>query len=194
MPCSAAIRSSRHVLCEKPVALSSRDLDVLRPVAARIHRAFTDAPATAADPPDCPITVESHFGAAMTMTLAGGAAVELDFERASGFHGEAQSLLNIDGSEGGLAWEWCPPFESGSAVRLKHFVDVDSKVAKREEAFPLFDWDDVHGRPLLAFVDLVLGKESVMLPEKRLRFNFEVLLGIYQCSESGQPVEVRLEE
>jgi predicted dehydrogenase/sugar phosphate isomerase/epimerase len=166
--------------------------DMLRPVAARIHHAFTDTPRTAADPPDYPISVESHFGASLTLTLAGGATVALDFERASGFHGEVQSLLNIDGSEGGLAWEWCPPFESGTAVKLKHYVDVEGKVAKKE--FPLFDWDDVHGRPLLAFVDLVLGNESVILPEKRLKFNFEVLSGIYQCSESGQPVEVRLEE
>lgn len=167
--------------------------DVLRPVAARIHHAYTAAPSTAVDPPAHPITVESHFGASMTLELVGGFTVALDLERASGFHGEAQSLLNMDGTEGGLAWEWCPPFESSGSVKLKHYVDVQGKVDKREEEFPVFGWDDVHACPLLAFVDLVSGSDSVILGEKRLKFNFEVLLGIYQCAESGKPVEVRLE-
>ncbi|UKZ74721.1 hypothetical protein TrVFT333_002391 [Trichoderma virens FT-333] len=165
--------------------------DVLRPVAVHVHHAYTTAPPTGADPPDCNITVESHVGAAMSLELENGATVALDFERASGFHGESQSILNVDGSTGGLSWEWCPPFENDS-VQLMHYVDVAGKVEKRLEQFPAFGWDEVHGRPLLAFVDLVAGRDSVILPARRLAFNYAVLLAIYQCAADGKPVDVHL--
>lgn len=167
--------------------------DVLSPVAVRIHHAYTAIPTTAADPADVPITVESHFGCTMTLELESGASVTLDYERASGFHGEAQALLNVDGLAGGLTWDWCPPFHQDDQVKLTHYVDVKGKVSKSVERFPVFDWDDVHGRPLLAFADLVAGRDSVILGEKRLKFNFEVILGIYQSAELGKPVEVRLD-
>ncbi|KAM6478042.1 hypothetical protein HDV62DRAFT_371857 [Trichoderma sp. SZMC 28011] len=165
--------------------------DVLRPVAVHVHHAYIAAPATGADPPDQPITVESHVGATMSLKLDNGATVTLDFERASGFHGESQSILNVDGSMGGLSWEWCPPFEDDS-VQLTHYVDIAGKVDKRLEKFPPFGWDKVHGRPLLAFVDLVAGRDSVILPEKRLVFNYAVLLAIYKCAAEGKPVDVQL--
>jgi hypothetical protein len=127
----------------------------------------------------------------MSLELENGAMVALDFERASGFQGESQSILNVDGSTGGLAWEWCPPFEDDS-VKLLHYVDVAGKVDKWVEHFPTFGWDEVHGRPLLAFVELVDGHDSIILSENWLAFNYAVLLAIYKCAAEGKPINVSL--
>lgn len=167
--------------------------DVLQPVAAQIHTAWVATPKTTADPTEEPITVETHAGATVTLELHDGARVMLDFERGFGLHGEQQSILNVDGSMGGLSWEWCPPFENGKPT-VSHYVDVDGKIEKRVEVFREFGWDDVHWRPLLSFIDLIHGRSSVITPPRQLEFNYRVFLGIYKCAEKGEPVEIRLKE
>lgn len=167
--------------------------DVLRPTAVRIHNAWIATPPTAVDPPGHPITVETHAGAAMTLELESGAVMALDFERALGFHGEPQSILCVDGSAGGLEWQWVPPFEE-SGIKLTHHVDVEGKVQSRVERFPSFPYITVHYRPLLSFIDLVEGRNSVILSEARIEFNFAVMLGIYKSAAEGKPIEVRLKQ
>ncbi|KAJ0344699.1 hypothetical protein COL154_012321 [Colletotrichum chrysophilum] len=165
--------------------------DVLRPVAATIHHAFMACPKTGADPTDQPITVETHIGATLTLKLESGAAVTLDYERASCVHGEHEATLNVDGTAGGLSWEWCPSFQN-NAVKLTQYVDVDGIVDKQVEHFRTFSYDDVHGRPLVAFVDLVAGRRSVILPENRLKFNYSILVAMYKSAAEGKPTEVHL--
>lgn len=165
--------------------------DALRPVGARVHSAWLAAPKTALDPKDHPITIETHAGASMTLELESGAKVVFDYERGNGFHGEPQSLLNVDGSEGGLSWQWCPPFED-NRVTLTNHIDVDGKVETRVESFDEFGWDSVHARPLLAFAAQIEGKESVILSEERLALNFGVMSAIYDVAATGEPVDVRL--
>ena len=165
--------------------------DVLRPVAATVHNAWLAAPRTAIDPPDHPITIETHAGASMRLTLEDGSVVIVDYERGNGFHGEPQSLLNVDGPEGGLTWQWCPPFENDTAT-LTHSLDVEGKLESRVETFGQFGWEDVHARPLLAFASQIEGKESVILSPAQLAFNFGVMAAIYESAESGRPVEVKL--
>ncbi|OCJ14422.1 hypothetical protein A6U87_26060 [Rhizobium sp. AC44/96] len=163
--------------------------DVLRPVSARIHQAWLATPKTGIDPEGVDISIETHAGAAMTLELETGAIVTFDYERGNGFHGEPQSLLNVDGTDGGLTWQWTPPFEDDRST-LTHYVDVEGKVVPRVEKLPGFGWDSVHARPLLAFADLIEGRDSVILPEARLAFNFAVMSAIYECASSGLPVSV----
>jgi predicted dehydrogenase len=166
--------------------------DVLRPVAAHVLSAWLATPKTAVDPVDAPITIETHAGATIKLELASGDTVMLDFERGFGMHGEFQALLNVDGSEGGLSWEWCPPFDEEDKIKVTHWVDVDGKLDKRIKPFPAISWDDVHSRPLVAFLDLVAGRDSVITTLDRLKFNHLVLMAIYQCAENGSSVEVKL--
>ncbi|MCJ1309679.1 hypothetical protein MMC25_003339 [Agyrium rufum] len=173
--------------------------DALRPVAATVHYAWVATPPTGADPPKYPISVETHAGAAMTLTLESGAVIPFDYERACGFHGEPQVILNVDGTAGGLTWQWVPTFDSadepGAAenpFRLTHYVDVDGKVDAREEEFPAFGWEDANHRPLLAFVDLIKGRDSVALSPSRLEFNFAVVSAIYKSASEGKPVHVQI--
>lgn len=165
--------------------------DVLRPVSAHIHQAWLATPKTAIDPAGVEISIETHAGAAMTLELASGATVAFDYERGNGFHGDPQSLLNVDGFAGGITWQWTPPFED-DVPTLTHHVDVEGKLVPMVEKFPGFGWESVHSRPLLAFVDLIEGRDSVILPEARLAFNFAVMSAIYQCASDGKPVDVRL--
>ncbi|KAK1984713.1 oxidoreductase family protein [Colletotrichum cereale] len=173
--------------------------DVLRPVAATVNHAWLATPKTGADPSGPAISVETHAGASLTLTLQDGAVVPFDWERASGFHGDAQVALNVDGTAGGLTWEWVPTFDYKGQVdelqegfRLVHSVDVDGKVENKEERFPAFGWEDANQRPLLSFVDLIEGRDSVALSRSRLEFNFGVVSSIYKCAFEGRPVQVQL--
>lgn len=173
--------------------------DVLRPVAATVHRAWVATPRTGVDPADSTISVETHAGAALSLTLEDGNVIPFDWERASGFHGEPEATLNVDGIGGGLTWEWVPKFDYKDEVdaleqgfRLKHYVDVNGKVETKEEVFPGFGWEDANLRPLLAFVDLVKGRDSVALTRNRLEFNFALLSAIYKCAADGKQVEVKM--
>ncbi|KAK1593855.1 oxidoreductase family protein [Colletotrichum navitas] len=173
--------------------------DVLRPVAATVNHAWLATPKTGADPSEPAISVETHAGASLTLTLQDGAVIPFDWERASGFHGDAQVALNVDGTAGGLTWEWVPTFDYKDDVDelqegfgLLHSVDVDGKVQNKEEKFPAFGWEDANQRPLLSFVDLIEGRDSVALSRSRLEFNFSVVSAIYKCASEGKPVHVQL--
>ncbi|KAF4465376.1 oxidoreductase family [Fusarium albosuccineum] len=173
--------------------------DVLRPVAATVNHAWLATPTTGADPSEPVISVETHAGASLTLTLAEGTVIPFEWERASGFHGDAQVALNIDGTAGGLTWEWVPTFDYKDEVdaikegfKLVHYVDVDGKVDAKEEKFPAFGWEDANQRPLLAFVDLIEGRDSVALSRSRLEFNFGVVSAIYKCAAEGKPVHIEL--
>ncbi|RSL51445.1 hypothetical protein CEP54_011404 [Fusarium duplospermum] len=173
--------------------------DVLRPVAATVNHAWLATPKTDADPPETPITVETHAGASLTLTLENGSVIPFEWERASGFHGDPQVALNVDGAVGGLTWEWVPTFdykdevnEVAEGFKLVHYVDVDGKVDAREEKFPAFGWEDANHRPLLSFVDLIEGRESVALSRSRLEFNFSVVSAIYRSASEGKPIHVQL--
>ncbi|OHE92725.1 oxidoreductase family protein [Colletotrichum orchidophilum] len=173
--------------------------DVLRPVAATVNYAWSATPKTGADPSETSISIETHAGASLTLTLENGAVIPLYWERASGFHGDAQVALNIDGTEGGLTWEWVPTFDYKDQVdaleegfKLVHYVDDNGKVDAREETFPAFGWEDANQRPLLSFVDLIEGRDSEALSRSRLEFNFSVMLAIYKCASEGKPVHIQL--
>lgn len=73
--------------------------EVLRPVSARVNHAWVTTPPTAPNPPEHPISIETHAGASISLTLKSGAVVAL---RAFSFYGEEQYLLNLDGTEGGI--------------------------------------------------------------------------------------------
>ncbi|KAL2065205.1 hypothetical protein VTL71DRAFT_2874 [Oculimacula yallundae] len=171
--------------------------DVLRPVAVTVHHAWTKIPRTSVDPTIVPISVETHAGATMSLHLKSGNVISLDYERASGFHGEAQEILNVDGSEGGLTWEWVPTFDADlseegakDSFQLVHFVDVDGKVVAKKEKFPAFGWNTANFRPLHSFVDLLEGHETLALSEAQLLFNFEVVSAVYEVAATGKAVSV----
>lgn len=173
--------------------------DVLRPVAATVNYAWLATPKTGVDPPESAISVETHAGALLTLTLENGAAIPFGWERASGFHGDPQAAINIDGTTGGLTWEWVPTFDYEDEVdaleegfKLVHYVDANGKVEARQDKFPAFGWEDANQRPLLAFAELIEGRESVALSRSRLEFNFGVVSAIYKCASDGKPVHVQL--
>ena len=175
--------------------------DVLRPIAATVHYAWVATPPTGADPPEHPISVETHAGAAMTLTLQSGAVIPFDYERSCGFHGEPQAIINVDGTAGGLTWQWVPTFDSadevnegGEGFKLIHYADSAGKVEAKEEEFPAFGWEDANHRPLLSFVDLIEGRDSVALSRSRLEFNFAVISAIYKSASEGKPVNVSLKQ
>lgn len=167
--------------------------DVLRPVRAVVTSAWQATPATAADPQDAPITIETHAGASMTITLEDGSLVAFDYERGNGLHGEAQAILAVDGVKGGLSWQWIPPYENDKP-RLTHFYDVDGKLESTTEGFAVSRIADIHERPLLAFAEKIAGRESFILDLDRLRFNFAVMDAIYRCAQDKRSVDICLNQ
>ncbi|KAG9250057.1 uncharacterized protein F5Z01DRAFT_430381 [Emericellopsis atlantica] len=173
--------------------------DVVRPVAATVNYAWLATPKTDIDPTDPPISVETHAGASLTLTLDSGAVVPFHWERASGFHGAPQVAINVDGTAGGLTWEWVPTFDYKAEVdaaqegfRLTHYTDKNGEVDAEEQMFPGFGWEDANQRPLLAFVELIEGRESLALSRSRMEFNFGVVLAIYKSASEGKPIHVQL--
>ncbi|KAH8805222.1 hypothetical protein F5884DRAFT_679177 [Xylogone sp. PMI_703] len=169
--------------------------DALRPVAVTVHYAWMATPPTGADPSEHPVSVETHAGAAMELKLESGDIVSFDYERACGFHGEPQTILNVDGSAGGLTWQWVPTADSDEAAgsfQLIHFTDVEGAVNTREENFPAFGWDGSNARPLLSFIDLIEGHDSIILPPSKIEFNFAILAAIYKSASEHVAVRVEL--
>lgn len=169
--------------------------DVLRPIAVTVHSAWVATPQTQADPLEHPITVETHAGAAMTLKLESGQTVAFDYERACGFHGEPCAIVQVDGSTGGLTWQWVPTADSNEEAgcfKLVHYRDVHGSVDARESTFPAFGWDGANARPLLSFVDLINGNKTTILPTARIKFNFAVVSAIYRSASQGTAVHVQL--
>ena len=137
----------------------------------------------------------------MTLTLANGTTIPFYWERASGFHGEPRSSINVDGASGGLSWEWVPTFDYKEEVdpleqgfKLTQYADVKGEVDTKEQKFEAFGWENANLRPLLAFVDLIEGRESVALSRNRLEFNFSTVLAMYKCAAEKRPITVDLKQ
>lgn len=165
--------------------------DVVRPVRIVVQSAWIAAPSTALDPKDVPFDVESHAGAAMLVTLESGDTFSLTYERGNGLHGEERDIMELDGVNAGIAWNWVP-WQSDRVMSFTTHADAEGKVVSTTEKFPLGERDIWHDTPLHSFLDLVHGRETVALSEERLRFNFACIAALYDVAQSGTPKTIDL--
>lgn len=165
--------------------------DVIRPTKVQILSAWTAAPSTALDPEDVPFDVESHAGASMLITLDKGTVFNLAYERGNGLHGQERDIMELDGTTGGIAWNWVG-FQHDRVMSLTTHTDGDGKMVSITERFELGTADTWNSMPLHSFVALVQGRPSAALPEKRLRFNFACITALYDVAATGAPKTIEL--
>lgn len=164
--------------------------DVLRPAAVTIRAAWTGRVEGRDDPPEFPVEVESHVAAMMELDLPDGQRLPLLYERANGVNGPALNELSVEGTKGGLSWQWLPPYEGGKA-RLTRHVDQGSTVEPEVELIDMGAHPHFHHAPLLALARRIAGEPSVSLPEARIRFNFAVIAAIYDVVSKGAAQRVQ---
>lgn len=163
--------------------------DVLRPVAVTVRSAWIGGVAGRDDPPEFPVEVESHAAAMLDLTLPGGAHLPLFYERANGVNGPDLHELSIEGTTGGLSWQWLPPYDDGQ-TKVTRYLDKGGKVETEVETLPMEGHPHYHHAPLLGLVRRIAGQPSVSLDEAGIRFNFATIAAIYAVAETGEPVKV----
>ncbi|MGP1355391.1 Gfo/Idh/MocA family protein [Roseicyclus sp.] len=164
--------------------------DVLRPVAATVEFARTGGIEGRDDPPDVPIEVESHVVATLTLDLGDGTRLPMLYERANGVNGPNLRELSLEGTRGGLCWQWLPPYEDGM-TRITRFVDLGATVSEEVEAMPMAGQPHFHHLPLVALAARIDGGPSPSLDEAGIRFNFATVAALYEAEWSRAPVTVR---
>lgn len=183
-------RSGGGVLMDWSVYDLATLFDLLQPVRVEIRDAWTAKPETSADPTDVVFDVETHVGAAMRLTLAGGHTVALSYERASCTHGTPGMLLELEGLRGAATWQWLPYLDNSTSVTLRR----DAGGAEAAEGFPIDGTPNWHHRPLVYFHRSLRGGKGPQISDERALFNFAVIQGIYAVATDGKPVTISLGE
>ena len=75
-------------------------------------------------------------------------------------------------------------------TRVTRHVDRGGKVEAEVETLPMGAHPHYHHAPLLALAERIAGRPSASLPEGEIRFNFAVIVAIYEAAETGRPVRV----
>jgi predicted dehydrogenase len=163
--------------------------DVLRPAAVTVEAAHMARIAGRDDPPDHPARVESQVAAMLRLTLPDGQTVPLLYERANGVNGPALAELSVEGTTGGLTWQWLPPYDNDT-TKLTRFIDAGPKVEPLTETLSMGDHPHYHHQPLLAFAARIRGKSSAALSPADLRFNFATIAAIQSTAAGHGPVTV----
>ena len=160
---------------------------LLEPVKVEVRAAWWATPQTEVDPTDVVFDVETHAGAAMIWHQANGNRVFIDYERASGTHGESRSFSEIEGLKGSYQWEWAWDSRAKGSYRF----DKAGELQTEPLAF-VDEWEAAHdldqgNRPLVSFYRrAVRGEEIPILTGADSLFNFRVLRAIFDAAETNE--------
>lgn len=160
-------------------------VELLRPIQATILNAWLSTPRTGRDPRDIPLVTEQHVAASLLMRCADGHDVAVTYERASCTHGEPRSLLELEGVDGAVRWQW--PGGQGQVTRA---FDVGGDVRTEQSEFPDASGLHPHDKPLVYFHRRIAGKDSPAIVNEQAVFNFLILQGIYEAARTGRAITV----
>jgi predicted dehydrogenase len=163
---------------------------LLRPTKVEVRHAWWARPETPADPVDTVFDVETHAGATMVWHTESGDRVTVEYERASGTHGKAQSLSEIEGTRGAFEWNWAWDWKASGVKRAYD----DGKTAEQELSFVDEDeqkWEITQGeRPLIAFFRATRGRDVATLTNEAALFNFRILMALFHAAETGESITI----
>jgi predicted dehydrogenase len=161
--------------------------DLLRPDRVTVTEAWYANPVAAGLPPGTIDNVEQHVGATLVYESDGAASVVVTYERAACTHGGDREVVEIEGLEGALTWDWLMMGGSGtvSLSTDEHDESWDCRTASGR-----FSALGPHDRPLVYFVDRVRGGEAPIPLGDDALFNFRCLRAIYDSADSHEPVTV----
>jgi predicted dehydrogenase len=179
--------SGGGVLCD----LGPYDLallnDVLQPHQVIVASAWYANPTAAGVPADVTFDVEEHVAASLVYRLTSGAEVVVDYERSACTHGAERNIVEIEGTEGAVTWDWV--MLRDRSVTLT--VDQDGKAVPTET--PYADENDLnmHERPLAYFIAKIRGENASIPTGDDAVFNLACLRAIYDAADSGTAVTVQ---
>ncbi|MCG3147133.1 MAG: Inositol 2-dehydrogenase/D-chiro-inositol 3-dehydrogenase [Verrucomicrobiae bacterium] len=163
---------------------------VLAPVRVEVVDAWLANPATHLSlPAGTVFDVEEHAGATLRFHRADGTKVNVTYERASCTHGEARSVLEIEGTQGAVRWNW---LMIGGKGELTHTTDVDGKPSSVTQTFDKTELPP-HDRPLHYLWKRIAGQPSAAVVNADAVFNFRCLRAVYDCANTGQPQSIQRE-
>ncbi len=161
--------------------------NLFQPERVEILSAWTANPTTALHlPPEAIFDVEQQAGATLRYHLADSKTFMLTYERASCTHSENQSLVEIEGLEGTVRWNW-PMLRAN--ITLTHSYDREGLVESKITSFlpPGPEAIKFGEKPLAYFYQRMIGQPSSAVVNEQALFNFSCMRGIYECAQSGQP-------
>ena len=159
---------------------------LLEPVKVEVRAAWWATPQTEVDPTDVVFDVETHAGAAMIWHQADGNRVFVDYERASGTHGEARNFSEIEGLKGSYQWDWAWKSSANGSYRY----DKEGQLQVEELEF-VDEWEQTHdidqgNRPLVSFYRRAIrGEDIPILTGQDSLFNFRILRAIFDAAETN---------
>ena len=163
--------------------------DLLEPERVDVLGAWMANPETALDLPKGTVfDTEQHAGALLRYHLHGGKTVHVTYERAACTHGGERSVVEVEGSQGAVSWDWLGP---GSLIFSQ---DKGGKVRTERKTFATESLPQIHQRPIRYFHKLVSGEKSHAVVNERAVFNFLCIRSIYDCATTGKPQSVSLGE
>lgn len=164
---------------------------VLAPVKVEVLQAWMRKPPTGADPEGIVFDIETHVGATMRMVTEAGHTVIVDYERASASQGAERMIMEIDGMDRSVRWDWIPWLkEAKGEVALRE--DRAGKASEQIETFDLSTGPHFHHRPLTFFIGALRGDDARAVLNERALFGFEVVCAIYDVAADGKPRSVTL--
>ena len=161
--------------------------NLFQPERVEILSAWTANPTTALHlPTEAVFDVEQQAGATLRYHLTDSKTFMLTYERASCTHSENQSLVEIEGLEGTVRWNW-PMLRAN--ITLTHSYDRDGLVESKTTSFlpPGPEAIKFGEKPLAYFYQRMIGQPSSAVVNEQALFNFSCMRGIYECAQSGQP-------
>ncbi|WP_431245658.1 Gfo/Idh/MocA family protein [Leifsonia xyli] len=158
--------------------------DLFAPERISVTAAATSRPVTSADPVDTVFDVETAAVASLILHRPAGGLV-VDFQRASGTHGEEVFRAELEGTLGSVRWA---PFDSQADVVVRT-DDGDGPVERIAEPeprapFTIFDY------PLKHFVDAVRGRPSRALLGRDAVQSFRTIRSLYEVAATGDPATI----
>ncbi|MGO4593101.1 Gfo/Idh/MocA family protein [Leifsonia sp. 2TAF2] len=158
--------------------------DLFAPDQISVTAATTSRPVTSADPSDTVFDVETAAAASLVLHRAAGDLL-VDFQRASGTHGEEIFRAELEGTRGSVRWA---PFDSEADVILRT-DEGDGPVERVADPeprapFTIFDY------PLKHFVDAVRGRPSRALLGREAVDAFRTVRALYEVAATGEPASI----
>jgi predicted dehydrogenase len=162
--------------------------DVLAPERVEVLGAWMANPATGhALPPGAVFDVEEHAGASLRYHLAGGATLDVTYERAACTHGAERIDVELEGTAGAARWDWLMWKRSGE---VSHTHDQAGQAATETTTYSQDGRMTFMDKPLAFFAQRVAGEPSPAIVNEQALFNFACLRAIYDCAATGRPQTV----
>jgi predicted dehydrogenase len=165
-------------------------ISLFRPRAVTVQSAWKGYPKRGKElPEDICCDVEFQFTAALSLHLADGRTVPVQYERSTASYAPEINQFLIEGSNGSIEWDWLD--WTGSSIRHRHDDDDGVSAVDVIEG----DSDDLscHERPLYQLLNTLEGRPSSAIANSEACNNFLLLQALYHSAETRQAVTVNFD-